>query len=118
MATTSSPQATDLETTILRALDLDHVGQVDVLGMPSVVHVVDLDNSSASQAFYAMWNESSVDWGAPHVIIRVTAASHIVVHIDNNFVFGDAVTIAQSTTPTGVASLAAVNMGIFASENT
>ena len=114
MATTSSPQTTDLQTYILRAEDLDHNGEVDVLGTPAVIYALDFDNGSGGPSFLAMWNSGYIDWTSPEVLFRATSATRFVIHVDNDFTFNEAVSIAQANVNTGAASVVAVDVSIFA----
>lgn len=114
MATTSSPQTTDLQTYILRAEDLDHNGEVDVLGTPAVIYAFEIDNESLGSSFLAMWNSGYIDWTAPEVLFRATSTTHFVIHVDNDFTFNEAVSIAQANINTGAASVVDVDVSIFA----
>jgi len=111
---TTSPQATDIQTYIFKAADIDVAGKADLIGASKSVYAMQISNGDGAVRYISMWDATSVIQEYADVLIPVNASTDMTVYIDNGITFSTRLSMNGSDAVTAGGNPTDLDITLFA----
>ncbi len=88
---TTSPQATNLQTYIFKAANIDVAGKSDLIGVAKSVYVLQASNGDGAVRYVSMFDALTLDSasGVADILFPVDASTDMTVYIDVGVAFAN-----------------------------